>query len=86
MGAAPRRAATEPEGDDPRAHLHSGEKLALTTRVRGIHLTIQTLSGNYSHNFNPQDSLQHVVAQTVDHLHITLPPGRYGSCTTASSC
>ena len=57
------------------SRLISGEKLTLTTRERGIHLTVQTLSGNYSHDFSPRDSLQHVVDETVNHLHITLPPG-----------
>jgi hypothetical protein len=57
------------------AQLHSGDKLVLTTYERPVHLTILTLSGNYSHNFKPDDLLQHVVDETVKHLHMVLPPG-----------
>jgi hypothetical protein len=57
------------------ARLHSGEKLVLTAHARRIHLTIQTLSGNYSHDFNPEDLLQYVVDETVKHLNMVLPPG-----------
>ena len=57
------------------ARLRSGDKLVLTEHERPIHLTVQTLSGNYSHNFRPEDLLQHVVDETVKHLNMVLPPG-----------
>jgi hypothetical protein len=57
------------------ARLHCGDKLVLTAHERPIHLTILTLSGSYSHNFNPEDLLQRVVDETVNHLHMVLPPG-----------
>lgn len=41
-----------------------------------IHLTILTLSGNFSHHFKPHDTLQQVATATVDHLHLTLPSGQ----------
>jgi hypothetical protein len=40
-----------------------------------VRLIIQTLSGNYSHEFNKDDRLEHVVKATLEHLHIVSTPG-----------
>ena len=57
------------------AGLHSGDKLVSDGARAPIHLTILTLSGNYSHNFKPEDLLQHVVDETVNHLHMVFAAG-----------
>ena len=40
-----------------------------------VRLIVQTLSGNYSHDFQKDDHLKHVVKATLDHLHIVPAPG-----------
>jgi len=40
-----------------------------------IHLTIETLSGKYQHPFGADQTLQSVVNETLDHLHIKPGPG-----------
>lgn len=40
-----------------------------------VRLTIQTLSGNYHHEFKKNDHLKYVVHETFEHLHIVPAPG-----------
>lgn len=49
--------------------------LTLALHEHKIHLAIETLSGKYQHAFNPNDKLQQVVDDTLDHLKIKPAPG-----------
>lgn len=59
------------------------EKSEVGPNPHKVHLTVQTLSGQYQHPFDPSDTLQQVIDATLNHLHITPQPGdvweiRYG--------
>jgi len=57
------------------AHLPDNAILMLALHEHKIHLTIETLSGKYQHAFNPNDKLQKVVDDTLEHLKIKPAPG-----------
>lgn len=44
-------------------------------REHHVRLTVQTLSGNFTHEFNVHDHLKFVVDETFKHLHIVPAPG-----------
>jgi hypothetical protein len=51
-------------------HFHSSKE-----RPQRIHLIVQTLSGNFSRDFNTHTTLQRVVDRTFHHLHIVPAEG-----------
>jgi len=47
----------------------------MNDKDKKVHLTIQTLEGKYQHPFDQEETLQSVIDQTLDHLHIEPAPG-----------
>ena len=47
----------------------------MNEKDKKVHLTVQTLEGKYQHPFDPDETLQSVIDQTLSHLHIEPAPG-----------